>query len=170
MRAQRTIQSCRSTMARRRLKNPSFVDFVVLSCAPRHFSAIFGTNHISFGIPTEECLRCASAKNYSIMSKHYGTPSSQISIFCRFCRVIVRAAEFLSHFWHITHFPWHSDRGRSRLCERKEQFNYVEALWHAVVSNINFLSILSCYRARREISPPFLAQYQFSSAIGQRRH
>jgi hypothetical protein len=97
-------------MARRRLKNPSFVDFVVLSCAPRHFSAIFCTTPISLGIPTEEGLSYASAKNYSIMSEHNGTPSSQKSIFCRFCRVIVRAAGYLRHFWHKTHFPWQSDR------------------------------------------------------------
>jgi hypothetical protein len=44
MRARRPVQLCLSTMARRRLKNPSFVDFVGLSCAPRDFSAIFGTN------------------------------------------------------------------------------------------------------------------------------
>jgi hypothetical protein len=112
-------------MARRRLKNQSFVDFVVLSCAPRDFSAIFETKPISFGNPTEEGPSYASAKNYSIMSKHYGTPSSQKSIFCRFCRFIVRAAGFLPHFWHNTQLPWHFDRGGSKLCERKELFNYV---------------------------------------------
>ena len=223
MRARRIIQLCRCTMARRRLKNPSFVDFVVLSCAPRDFSVIFGTIPISLGIPTEEVLSYARAQNYSIMSKHNGTPSSQICIFCRFCRVIVRAtgflphfleqylfplafrqrrvsamrarriiqlsritvarrclknlsptsqksifcrffrvivraAGFLRHFWHKAHFPRHSDRGGSQVCDRAEPFNYVEALWHAVVSKIHLLSILSCYRARRGISPPFLAQ------------
>jgi hypothetical protein len=112
-------------MARRRLKNPSFVDFVGLSCAPRDFSAIFGTKPVYFGNPTEEGPSYASAKNYSIMSKHYGTPSFQKSIFCRFCPVIVRAAGFLRYFWHKPHFPWHSDRGVSQLCERENIFNYV---------------------------------------------
>ena len=86
----------------------------ILSCyrARREISPPFlAQKPISLGIPTEEALSCASAKNYSIMSKHNGTPSSQISIFCRFCRVIVRAAGFLRHFWHNTHFPWRSDRG-----------------------------------------------------------
>ena len=112
MRPRRTIQLCRSAMARRRLKNPSIVDFVVLSCAPRDFSLIF---------------------------------------------------------WNNTYFPWHSDRGGSQLCEREEIFNYVEALWHAVVSKIHLLSMLSCYRARRWISPPFLAQNPFPLAFGQMR-
>jgi len=85
-------------MARRRLKNPSFVDFVILSCAPRDFSVIFGTKPNSLGIPTEEGPSYASSKNHSIMSKHYGTPSSQKSIFCRFGRVTVRAAGLLRHF------------------------------------------------------------------------
>jgi len=170
VRARKSIQLCRSTMACRRLKYPSFVDFVVLSCSPRDFSAIFGTKPISLGFSTEEGLGYASAKIYSIMYKHNGTPSSQISIFCRYCRVIVRAASFLHHFWHNTHFPWHSDRGGSQLCEGEELFNYVEALWHAVVSKIHLLSILSCYRARRGISPSFLALYQFPLTIRQRRH
>jgi hypothetical protein len=56
MRARRPIQLCLSTMARRRLKYPSVIDFVVLSCAPRDFFAIFGTTSISLGDPTEEGL------------------------------------------------------------------------------------------------------------------
>jgi len=110
VRARRTIQLCLSTMARRHLKYPSFVDFVVLSCGPRDFSAIFGTKPVSFGNPTEEGLSYASAETYSNMSKHNGTPSSQISIFGRFFCLIVRAMGYLRHFWHKTHFPWHSDR------------------------------------------------------------
>jgi len=106
-------------------KNPSFVDCVVLSCAPQNLSAIFGTKPISLGTPTEERLSCASAEKNSIISKHYGTPSSQISIFCRFGRVFVRAAGFLRHFLHKAHFPWQSDREGSQLCEREEIFNNV---------------------------------------------
>jgi len=213
-------------MALRRLKKPFMVDFVVLSCAPRHFSVIFGTMPISLGIPTEKGLSCARAKNYLITSKHYGTPSSQKSIFCRFCRVIVRAAGFLRHFWHKTHFPWHSDRrgsttgehggilshvvtqwhyvvsksifGRffwlivrregclrhlwlnthfpwhsdgwgSTLGERGGILSYFVTQWHAVVSKIHLLSILSGYRARRGISPPFMSQHPFPLAFRQRR-
>jgi hypothetical protein len=67
MRARRTVQLCPSTMARRRLKNPSFVDLVGLSCAPRDFSAIFGTIPISLGIRTDEGLRQASTEAYCLM-------------------------------------------------------------------------------------------------------
>ena len=82
---------------------------------------------------------------------------------------IVRAAGFLRHFSGNTHFPWQSNRGGSKLCEREELFNYVQVQWHAVVSKIHLLSILSGYRARRGISPPFLAQYPFLLAFGQMR-
>ena len=66
MRARRPVQLCLSTMARRRLKYPSLVDFVVLSCAPRDFSAIFGTTPIFLGIRTDDGLHWASAEAYCL--------------------------------------------------------------------------------------------------------
>ena len=120
MRSRRPIQLWRNAMTRRLLKCQCFVDLVGLWCAPRDCSAIFETKPISLGIRTEEGLHQASTEAYCLMLQHNDTTSSQKSIFCPLCRVIVRAAGFLRHFWYKPHFLWHSDRGGSRLYARAD--------------------------------------------------
>ena len=58
--------------------------------------------------------------------------------FGRFFWLIVRREGCLRHFWHNTHFPWHSHRRGSRLGERGDILIYFKTPWHDVVSGIHF--------------------------------
>jgi hypothetical protein len=126
------------------------------SCAPLHFSAIFGVILISRGKPIEQGLRYTAAERYWIIQKRCNTTSFRNSVVGLFFELVVGGAGYLSHFWDDTNFPWPSDRGVCWLLAGEDILNKFQTPSHDVFSKIHFRPILSAWScAPRDFSAIF---------------